>query len=71
MDPLSKRRVWTMIEQLKADRVMLLTTHSMEEADALGVNHFGTLGDIKESGEKKKDIQKKKRIYNKRKRKKS
>ena len=36
MDPLSKRRVWTMIEQLKADRVMLLTTHSMEEADALG-----------------------------------
>ena len=31
MDPLSKRRVWTMIEQLKAGRVMLLTTHSMEE----------------------------------------
>lgn len=36
MDPLSKRRVWTMIEQLKKNRVMLLTTHSMEEADALG-----------------------------------
>jgi hypothetical protein len=32
-----------------------------KEADALGVNHFGTLGDIKESGEKKKDIQQKKK----------
>lgn len=36
MDPLSKRRVWTMIQRLKTNRVMLLTTHSMEEADALG-----------------------------------
>lgn len=36
MDPLSKRRVWAMIEQIKKDRVVLLTTHSMEEADALG-----------------------------------
>lgn len=36
MDPLSKRRVWQMIEDLKTDRILLLTTHSMEEADALG-----------------------------------
>ena len=36
MDPLSKRRVWAMIQRAKGGRVMLLTTHSMEEADALG-----------------------------------
>jgi ABC-type multidrug transport system ATPase subunit len=36
MDPLSRRRVWAMIRRLKRDRVICLTTHSMEEADALG-----------------------------------
>lgn len=36
MDPLSKRRVWDMIQRLKSNRVVLLTTHSMEEADTLG-----------------------------------
>ena len=36
MDPLSRRRVWRMIERLKRDAVVLLTTHNMEEADALG-----------------------------------
>jgi ABC-type multidrug transport system ATPase subunit len=36
MDPLSRRRVWDMIEKLKEGTVVLLTTHSMEEADVLG-----------------------------------
>jgi len=36
LDPLSRRRVWGMIEALKPGRVLVLTTHSMEEADALG-----------------------------------
>eukprot|EP00762_Andalucia_godoyi_P004681 ANDGO_03589.mRNA.1 ABC transporter A family member 1 len=35
MDPASKRKVWKLIHELKKDRVVLLTTHSMEEADAL------------------------------------
>eukprot|EP00854_Cymbomonas_tetramitiformis_P011128 gene11128-13151_t len=35
LDPLSRRRVWEMIQQLKQERVVVLTTHSMEEADAL------------------------------------
>lgn len=36
MDPLSRRRVWNLIEELKRDRIVILTTHSMEESDALG-----------------------------------
>ena len=36
MDPLHRRQVWDMIQQLRDERIMVLTTHSMEEADALG-----------------------------------
>jgi ABC-type multidrug transport system ATPase subunit len=36
LDPLARRKVWGMIEALKPGRVIVLTTHSMEEADALG-----------------------------------
>jgi ABC-type multidrug transport system ATPase subunit len=36
MDPISRRQVWWLIQKLKKDRVILLTTHSMEEADVLG-----------------------------------
>lgn len=36
LDPLSRRKVWSMIETLKPGRVLVLTTHNMEEADALG-----------------------------------
>jgi len=36
LDPLSKRRVWDTITYLKQNRIVLLTTHSMEEADSLG-----------------------------------
>jgi ABC-type multidrug transport system ATPase subunit len=40
LDPLSRRKVWTMIERLKKGRVICLTTHSMEEADMLGDEVF-------------------------------
>eukprot|EP00741_Cyanophora_paradoxa_P000093 tig00000057_g89.t1 len=36
MDPVSRRQVWNLIEKVKRDRVIVLTTHSMEEADILG-----------------------------------
>ncbi|KAI9363393.1 hypothetical protein DFJ73DRAFT_511027 [Zopfochytrium polystomum] len=36
MDPVNRRHVWSFIETFKKDRVMILTTHSMEEADVLG-----------------------------------
>jgi len=36
MDPMSRRHVWELIEKMKKDRVIILTTHSMEEADVLG-----------------------------------
>lgn len=35
MDPLNRRDVWMLIEKLKKNRVIILTTHSMEEADVL------------------------------------
>ena len=37
LDPLSRRKIHSMIEKLKCDgRVIVLTTHSMQEADTLG-----------------------------------
>lgn len=36
MDPISRRHVWDAIEAAKRDRIVVLTTHSMEEADILG-----------------------------------
>lgn len=36
MDPINRRHVWNFIEQFKLDRVIILTTHSMEEAEVLG-----------------------------------
>lgn len=36
MDPISRRHVWDIIETAKAGRAIVLTTHSMEEADVLG-----------------------------------
>jgi len=30
-----RRDIWELIKDLKKDRIILLTTHSMEEADAL------------------------------------
>lgn len=36
MDPVSRRHVWDIIEEAKKGRAVILTTHSMEEADILG-----------------------------------
>ena len=36
MDPVSRRNVWDIIEEAKPGRAIVLTTHSMEEADILG-----------------------------------
>src|SRR6478736_6317417 len=36
MDPVNRRHVWKFIEKFKKNRVIILTTHSMEEADVLG-----------------------------------
>ncbi|KAL7747932.1 hypothetical protein RI367_006679 [Sorochytrium milnesiophthora] len=36
MDPVNRRHVWTFLEKFKAGRIVILTTHSMEEADVLG-----------------------------------
>ena len=35
MDPITRRHVWDIIENAKRGRAILLTTHSMEEADIL------------------------------------
>jgi ABC-type multidrug transport system ATPase subunit len=35
MDPNSRRQVWELIKQLKKGRIVILTTHAMEEADVL------------------------------------
>lgn len=36
MDPISRRYVWDIIQEAKPGRAIVLTTHSMEEADVLG-----------------------------------
>eukprot|EP01132_Coremiostelium_polycephalum_P003971 gene3971-4967_t len=36
MDPQSRRHIWNLIKDIKKDRVIILTTHLMEEADILG-----------------------------------
>ena len=35
MDPVTRSEVWKMIERAKRGRVIILTTHSMEEVEAL------------------------------------
>jgi len=35
LDPLTRRQIWEILSQLKKNRSMILTTHSMEEADIL------------------------------------
>jgi ABC-type multidrug transport system ATPase subunit len=36
LDPMSRREIWSAIQRLKKNRVVILTSHSMEEADILG-----------------------------------
>jgi ABC-type multidrug transport system ATPase subunit len=35
MDPVSRRQVWDLIQKMKKNRVMIMTTHAMEEAELL------------------------------------
>lgn len=35
MDPVTRRHIWSVIEAAKQGRSIILTTHSMEEADIL------------------------------------
>ena len=47
LDPASRRQLWTMILRAKANKTLILTTHSMEEAevlcDRLGIMSHGQL----------------------------
>ncbi|QDZ20369.1 P-loop-containing nucleoside triphosphate hydrolase [Chloropicon primus] len=43
MDPVHKQEAWSMIQKMKKDRIVVLTTHSMEEADCLG-DRIGIMG---------------------------
>jgi len=36
MDPVNRRRVWTLIRSIKSNKLIFLTTHAMEEAEVLG-----------------------------------
>lgn len=36
MDPVSRRYIWSLIDRISRDRCVVLTTHSMQEADVLG-----------------------------------
>ena len=35
LDPVNRRFIWSMIQKMKIERAVILTTHSMEEADFL------------------------------------
>lgn len=36
MDPYSRRSTWDIIQNARRDRIILMTTHFMDEADILG-----------------------------------
>jgi ATP-binding cassette subfamily A (ABC1) protein 3 len=36
MDTTSRRKLWDMLKKNKKDRIVILTTHYMDEADILG-----------------------------------
>ena len=36
MDATARREMWDMLKKYKDDRIIILTTHYMEEADSLG-----------------------------------
>jgi len=35
LDPKTRKKIWDMIKKLKKNKSIILTTHDMEEADAL------------------------------------
>lgn len=51
MDPITRRQVWKLIHNMKKDRVIVLTTHSMQEAEILSDRIIVMVdGEIKCSG---------------------
>ena len=44
MDTAARRYIWQLLKTYKNDRVILLTTHFMDEADYLG-DRIGIMGD--------------------------
>ena len=36
MDPNSRRETWNILKRIKQDRIVILTTHYMDEAEVLG-----------------------------------
>ena len=36
MDPIAKRQLWTFLKRYKSDKIIILTTHSLDEAEYLG-----------------------------------
>jgi ABC-type multidrug transport system ATPase subunit len=39
LDPMSRREIWNSIQKLKKGRVVVLTTHSMEEAGIIYIGY--------------------------------
>jgi len=44
MDTSARRYIWEMLKKYKNDRIVVLTTHFMDEADFLG-DRIGIMGD--------------------------
>jgi ABC-type multidrug transport system ATPase subunit len=40
MDPVNRRSVWHLIQEMKQDKVIILTTHAMEEAEVTNFLHL-------------------------------
>lgn len=38
VDPFSRRHMWNLLQNRRHGKVILLTTHFMDEADILGIN---------------------------------
>lgn len=43
MDPFSRRSTWSVLQRQRKGRVILLTTHFMDEADTLGDRCYGSM----------------------------
>jgi ABC-type multidrug transport system ATPase subunit len=55
MDPVNPKSVWELIQKLKKDRIIILTTHNMEEADITVKGQSGTHKIITKGRKKKKE----------------
>lgn len=46
MDPYSRRMIWNLLRNYREDRIIILTTHFMDEADLLG-DRIGIMSGMK------------------------